>query len=291
MIPCMQAFSRRSTYVSTTFCCTLCAMKKYYIVSVSLTSRDNAVEVQIEAANGAGEVVEFCGGLVAILKAAGIDLKAAHQQNGMPLSETAEPITVSSLYFDLKCYEDLKARLSNRKRLGISLVDPDGPIPEPTLAAIRHVPFDAISACLPLERPLFYCLVAMLYCIPTVWDLFLNPSSKAACGHRTISLCDLWCSIVVDQYFRYTCGLVGLCQQVWVVQERSCGRGGSQVPDHPRSTAKGSDGVPEGRHQIWAAKTGEGADCRRDGHRKDGAGHCSRLLLPGVYPLHRGLAG
>ena len=93
---------------------------------------------QVEATLGAAEVVQHCGGLVSILKAAGLDLSAAHTAEGLPLLEETIPAAVSSVLFPLSRYEDVRATLGNQKRHCLMLVNPgEGPIPEATLAALR----------------------------------------------------------------------------------------------------------------------------------------------------------
>ncbi len=87
---------------------------------------------------GAEEVVQHCGGLLAILKAAGLDLSAARNAEGVPMLDDPTPASVTATFFPLARYEDMRATLGNQKRHRIMLINPgEGPIPEATLAAIR----------------------------------------------------------------------------------------------------------------------------------------------------------
>ena len=81
--------------------------------------------------------MHYVGGLFAILTAAGLDLSMAKTADSLNLQDHPDPRSATEMMFELRCYEDVKARLANRKRLGISLIDRDGPIPEGTLAAVR----------------------------------------------------------------------------------------------------------------------------------------------------------
>lgn len=81
--------------------------------------------------------MRYVGGLCAILAAAGLDLSAAKSGDSKDLRSFPEPSIVTEIQLELRCYEDVKAKLANRKRLGINLIDRDGPIPEGTLAAMR----------------------------------------------------------------------------------------------------------------------------------------------------------
>ena len=93
---------------------------------------------QVEATLGAVEVVQHCGGLAAVLTAAGLDLSAAQTAEGLPLLEDPTPAAVTSVLFPLPRYEDVRMSLGNQKRHRIMLVNPgEGPIPEATLAALR----------------------------------------------------------------------------------------------------------------------------------------------------------
>lgn len=95
--------------------------------------------MQIQAAAGAEDAVKYCGGLVAIVTAAGLSLGGAKVGSGIPLPECSDPFSVTSVQMDFCSYEDVKARLGNQKRLGMQLIDPEGSIPEATLAAVRCV--------------------------------------------------------------------------------------------------------------------------------------------------------
>lgn len=93
---------------------------------------------QITAAQGAQEAVHYVGGLLAILTAAGLDLSSAKVAEDVYLRDCPDPSSVSEIQLELRKYEDVKARLANRKRLGIELIDRDGPIPDATLASVRY---------------------------------------------------------------------------------------------------------------------------------------------------------
>ena len=79
--------------------------------------------------------MHYVGGLFAILTAAGLDL--AKTTDSLEFCNHPDPRSVTEIQFELRAYEDVKARLANGKRLGMSLIDRDGPIPEGTLAAVR----------------------------------------------------------------------------------------------------------------------------------------------------------
>ena len=97
--------------------------------------------VQIEAASGAGDAVVFCGGLLAVLSAAGVDLSSAEERCPGILATQYNldaALKVQAVQLDLAGYEDVKATLTNLKRLKLKLVGKEGLIPEPTLAAFRY---------------------------------------------------------------------------------------------------------------------------------------------------------
>ena len=81
--------------------------------------------------------MQFCGGLLKVLEAAGVDLSAASTQEGKPLRESPSQSGLTCVHFELSSYKDIEARLSNKKRLGINLIDREGPIPESALKALR----------------------------------------------------------------------------------------------------------------------------------------------------------
>ncbi len=95
--------------------------------------------LQIKAARGAEEAVHYVGGLYAILTAAGLDLSTAKIADDVHLRDCPDPISLTEIQFELRCYEDVKARLGNKKRLGVDLIDRDGAIPVATLAGIRYI--------------------------------------------------------------------------------------------------------------------------------------------------------
>ena len=82
----------------------------------------------------------FCGGLLAVLSAAGVDLSSAEKRHaGLRATRDAPDaaVKVQAVLLDLATYEDVKATLTNLKRLKLKLVGREGLIPEPTLAAFR----------------------------------------------------------------------------------------------------------------------------------------------------------
>lgn len=80
--------------------------------------------------------MRFVGGLPVLLQAAGVDLSCENNQ-GCPTAELNSPSDVMSVTLPLKKYEDMKATLSNEKRLGIALLEENSSIPAPTLRAFR----------------------------------------------------------------------------------------------------------------------------------------------------------
>lgn len=81
---------------------------------------------------GAEEVVQFCGGLPAILHAAGISVPPDSAANDSANDESAASIT-----FGLHEYERVRSILGNERRLGLRLLERESSIPEATLLAFR----------------------------------------------------------------------------------------------------------------------------------------------------------
>ena len=107
------------------------------MVDISRSASKEAL--QIAAACGAEEAVQFCGGVASIMTAAGVNMEGARTQAGELFCSQADISAVTAVYMSLETYEDVKAKLTNRARLKLALVDRDGLIPDASLAAIRQV--------------------------------------------------------------------------------------------------------------------------------------------------------
>ncbi|KAK9844937.1 hypothetical protein WJX74_008894 [Apatococcus lobatus] len=104
---------------------------------------------KVAAAPGATAAVEACGGVLALLQAAGLDagLWTRPFQTNTPSDEqsaadtsTAEATPAGVLEMDLEQYEVVRQALLNKRQHGLELADTSRPnafIPAPTLAAFR----------------------------------------------------------------------------------------------------------------------------------------------------------
>ena len=76
-----------------------------------------------------------------MLSAAGVDLSSAEMRCPGVIASRHDldaAMNVQAVLLDLANYEDVKATLTNLKRLMLKLVGREGLIPEPTLAAFRY---------------------------------------------------------------------------------------------------------------------------------------------------------
>ena len=80
--------------------------------------------MQIQAAIGAKEAVQHCGGVAWIWKAVGCQFKPLNSNR----SDMTHDDHSDSLYFDLARYEDVVAPLKNTKRLKMRLLSNEGEI-------------------------------------------------------------------------------------------------------------------------------------------------------------------
>lgn len=94
---------------------------------------------------GADEAVKFCGGLLAVLLAAGVDTGVAipcPERTEAAIADSSEAAAADetpedTVFFPLATYDRLKAALMAQQQAGLSLLGPAAVIPDKTLGALR----------------------------------------------------------------------------------------------------------------------------------------------------------